>query len=81
MVMAYIGIEDVQKYVDGLKNWLLEGESPAKECLVIRFINDVTDNFIIDKEMIDKTLFLQSRNGNVVLKFDSTGQLISIEIV
>lgn len=81
MIMAYIGIEDVQKYVDGLKNWLLEGESPAKECLVIRFINDVTDNFIIDEEMIDKTLFLQSRNGNVVLKFDSTGQLVSIEIV
>jgi len=78
--MAYISIDEIQKYVDSRKNWLEEGESPAKECLVINF-NKGKDNIVIDEEMVNKTLYLQSRNGNVVVYFDNTGQIISIEIV
>lgn len=79
--MADIKIKDIQKYVDGLKDWIAFGESPAKECLVIKFDEEIDDKHIIDEEMIDKKLYFQSRNGNVVIEFDSTGQIISIEIV
>lgn len=78
--MANINVEDIQKYTDTLKDWLTEGESPARECLVIKFKTGI-ETTVIDEDMVNETLYLQSRNGNVVVHFDKTGQVVSIEIV
>lgn len=78
--VAYIKVEEIQQHTDKLKDWLTVGESPAKECLVIKFKSG-TDNIVIDEEMVNQTLYLQSRNGNVSIQFDASGQIVSIEIV
>ncbi len=77
--MAYIKIEQIQKYADTLKNWLEVGESTAQECLVIEFQKGTSEK-IIDDEMVNKTLYFQSRNGNISIEFDESGLIINIEI-
>ncbi|MFC1894888.1 hypothetical protein ACFLYH_02970 [Candidatus Dependentiae bacterium] len=77
--MAEIKIEQIQEYAEKLKSWLLLGESPAKECLVIQFKKG-NSNIVIDDEMVNKTLYFQSRNGNISIEFDSTGLINNIEI-
>lgn len=78
--MASINIEEIQKYTDGIKNWLAIGESSSKECLVIKFKTG-DQSTVMDDEMVNQTLYVQSRNGSVSIQFDSTGQLVSIELV
>ncbi len=77
--MAYIKIEQIQKYADTLKNWLEVGESTAQECLVIEFQKGISEK-IINDEMVNKTLYFQSRNGNISIEFDESGLIINIEI-
>lgn len=77
--MAEIMIDELQKYVDTLKDWLNEGHSPAKECLVVKFKKGYGES-VIDDEMANETLYLQSRNGNITIEFDSSGLITSIEI-
>ena len=77
--MAEIKIEELQNYVDGLKDWLSEGHSPAKECLVLKFKKGHGES-VIDEEMVNETLYLQSRNGNITIEFDSSGLMTSIEL-
>lgn len=78
--MADISIEQIQEYTDRIIDWLSLGESPAKEGLVIRFKKGINAEPVIDDEMINKTLYFQSRNGNVAIDFDETGLIINIEI-
>jgi hypothetical protein len=78
--MAYITVKQIQEYTDKLKNWLSLGESPAKECLVIQFKTGEKTDPVIDEEMANKTLYLQSRNGNISIEFDNTGLITNIEI-
>lgn len=77
--MATIRIEKIQSYLDSIINWIERGESPASECLVIEFSPSYS-NEIIDEEWVNKSLYLQSNNGNVVIDFDATGQIKRIEI-
>lgn len=78
--MAKIEVNQIQNYVDTLQDWVSLNESPAKECLLIKFKQN-DKNIVIDEDFVNKTLYLQSGNGNVVISFDSTGQVSSIEIV
>ncbi|MGN7472355.1 DUF2283 domain-containing protein [Brevibacillus sp. SAFN-007a] len=77
--MAFITVEQIQKYVDSIKDWRSEGESTAKECLLINFIRD-NNKSVVDEENINQTMYFQSKNGNVTIDFDETGQIVSIEI-
>ncbi len=92
-----VTIEHIQKYTDRLENWLEVGESPAGECLVIQFekgeevpkepskslsAKDINvDIKNINDYLINNTLYLQSRNGNVSIDFDESGFILGIEIV
>lgn len=77
--MAEINIEQVQSYVDSLKDWVSEGDSKAKESLLIRFKRGYGEA-VIDEERINETLYLQSRNGNIAIEFDASGLIVDIEI-
>ena len=98
--MAYIKIEQIQKYADKLENWLSVGESPATECLVIQFEKEEKKLTLVTEKinttlstgemgvdlknindcLINNTLYLQSRNGNVSIDFDESGLIKYIEI-
>ena len=86
--MANITVEQIQVYADTLKNWLQENESPAKECLVIQFEKASSTEIDIDEDQanqilyvqVNQTLYLDSRNGNVAIDFDRSGQIVNIEI-
>lgn len=78
--MADIKIEQVLEFTEKTNDWLAIGESPARECLVISFKKGTGNEPVIDDEMVSKTLYLQSRNGNVAIEFDDTGLIVSIEI-
>ena len=86
--MANITVEQIQVYADTLKNWLQENESPAKECLVIQFKKASSTEIDIDEDQanqilyvqVNQTLYLDSRNGNVSIDFDRSGQIVNIEI-
>lgn len=77
--MAEIKVDELIKYVDSLKDWLKENHSPARECTVIKFKGGNNET-IIDEEMVNETLYLQSRNGNVTIEFDKCGLITHIEI-
>ena len=77
--MADISVEKIQDWVDSLKNWLETNESPARECLVIRFKKG-SSKTVIDDEMVNQTLYFQSGNGHITVSFDETGQISYIEI-
>ncbi len=77
--MAEIKVDELIKHVDSLKDWLKEGHSPARECTVIKFKRGVNDP-VIDEEMVNETLYLQSRDGNVTIEFDKSGLITHIEI-
>ena len=77
--MAYINIQQLQQYTDSLKDWLAIGESPSKECLVLKFKKGIGEQ-VIDEDMVNQTLYLQSRDGNVTIEFDDSGLIVSIEI-
>lgn len=77
--MAEIKVDELVKHVDSLKDWLKEGHSLARECIVIKFKRGVSDS-VIDEEMVNKTLYFQSRDGNVAIEFDKSGLISYIEI-
>lgn len=77
--MAKITIEQIQKYTNSLKDWKSEGKSSAQECLVIDFKKEFSKS-IIDQDMINKTLYFQSGNGNVSIDFDEAGLITKIDI-
>jgi len=77
--MAEINVEQIQSYVDSLKDWVAEGDSKAKESLLIRFKKGYGEP-IIDEERVNETLYLQSRNGNIAIEFDASGLIVNIEI-
>lgn len=77
--MAYISLEEIQKYVDSLNNHNQEIVTPAKDCLVIKFKDGFEDE-IFDEERINEVLDVESRNGHVTISFDKYGYLKSIEI-
>lgn len=78
--MATIHISEIQKIlaqhgeVDALPH------SPAGYFLEIRFDDPQHPSKVVDEEMKDKVLTVDCPYGNVIIQFDSQGQLESIDL-
>lgn len=77
--MASIEINEIIKWVDKLDNWKANGDTTAREALNIKFSRG-NEEIVFDEDYINKSISLQSRDGNVVIDFDKNGLIINIEI-
>lgn len=78
--MANIKIELVQEYSCKIKNLKNTKKNISSKSLVIQFKKGDLKEDIIDDKMANTTLYLQSRNGPIVINCDESGLIVAITI-